>query len=96
MINFHSIHSQSKRSTLHSDNTMMQVDEDTPLIHSMLLYLQYDQLNVREDVIKLFYALSHWGYGISNKDDFLKKCMPQLTPSYVQLYYYFLESLLIN
>lgn len=59
----------------------MQADEDTPLIHCMLLYLQCDQLNVREDVIKLFYALSHWGYGISNKDEFIKKCIPQLTRS---------------
>ena len=47
----------------------------------MLSCMLFDQLNVREDVIKMFYALSHWGYGISSQDDFLQKCMPQLIPS---------------
>jgi NRPS condensation-like uncharacterized protein len=73
--------SQGKRSTLHAESSIMQADEKTPLIKCMLVYLQYDQLNVREDIIKLFYALSHWGYGIGNKDEFIKKCMPQLIPS---------------
>lgn len=59
----------------------MQVDEETPLIKCMLIYSQYDQLNVREDIIKLFYALSHCGYGIGNRDEFIKKCMPQLISS---------------
>lgn len=60
---------------------MMQADEKTPLIQCMLLYLRFDQLNVREDIIKMFYGLSHWGFGISNKDEFITKCMPQLIPS---------------
>lgn len=47
----------------------------------MLAYLQYDQLDMREEIVKLFYALSHWGYGIDNKDDFVKSCLPQLIPS---------------
>lgn len=58
----------------------MQADEKTPLIQCMLRYLRFDQLNVREDVIKMFYGLSHWGLGISNKDEFMTRCMPQLVP----------------
>jgi hypothetical protein len=60
---------------------MIQADEKSPLIHCMLQYLRFDQLNSREDVIKLFYALTNWGYGISNKEEFISSCIPQLIPS---------------
>ncbi|CEP16409.1 hypothetical protein [Parasitella parasitica] len=59
---------------------MLQADDSTPLIRCMLAYLQFDQLNIRQDVIKMFYGLAHWGSSISNKDDFVTKCMPQLIP----------------
>lgn len=59
----------------------LQVDEKIPLIKCLLTYLRYDQLNVREDIIKVFYALTHCAQGISNKDEFIVKCMPQLIPS---------------
>ncbi|KAK4518369.1 uncharacterized protein ATC70_001722 [Mucor velutinosus] len=70
----------SKRTTLSENSVMMQADEKTPLIQCMLRYLRFDQLNVRQDVIKMFYGLFHWGLGISNKDEFMAKCMPQLIP----------------
>ncbi|KAL7315393.1 hypothetical protein PS15m_004620 [Mucor circinelloides] len=75
----------SKRTTTSESSVAMQADEKTPLIRCMLLYLRFDQLNVREDVIKMFYGLSHWGTGISNKDEFITKCMPQLIPSIWEL-----------
>lgn len=60
---------------------MLQADEKIPLIKCLLVYLRFDQLNVREDIIKVFYALTHTGQGISNKDEFIVKVMPQLIPS---------------
>lgn len=61
--------------------SMMEVDDKSPLIQCMLQYLRFDQLNLREYVIKLFYAITHWGDGISNKDEFISCCIPQLIPS---------------
>ena len=56
----------------------MQIDESTQVIRCMLLYLQFDQLNIRADVLKMFYALIHWGFGISNKSDIINQCSPAL------------------
>ncbi|KAL9542636.1 hypothetical protein MBANPS3_008515 [Mucor bainieri] len=75
----------SKRNTLSEGPVMMQADEKTPLIQCMLRYLRFDQLHVRHDVIKMFYGLCHWGLGISNKDDFMMQCMPQLMASIWEL-----------
>ncbi|KAI8139160.1 hypothetical protein BJV82DRAFT_275633 [Fennellomyces sp. T-0311] len=74
----------NKRASTHADNTQpMQIDENTSVIKCMLEYLQFDQLNIRADVIKMFYALVHWGFGISNKSDFVGQCASALTPAYV-------------
>lgn len=54
------------------------MDNKVSIIKCMLLYLQLDQLNVREDIIKMFYALIHWSTAISNKNDFITKCVPNL------------------
>lgn len=59
----------------------MQADDTTPIIRCMLYYLQLDQLNVREIVLKMFYAMIYWGAGISNKSDFTAKCIPSLFPT---------------
>ncbi|CAO3591912.1 unnamed protein product [Absidia cylindrospora] len=78
-------HSHSKQS-LHIERTPpMQVDDKTLIIRCMLLYLQLDQLNVREIVIKMFYALINWGAGISNKPEFIAKCIPSLIPTIWEL-----------
>ncbi|KAI9498425.1 hypothetical protein BDB00DRAFT_448176 [Zychaea mexicana] len=70
----------NKRASTHVDNTLpMQVDENTPVIRCMLLYLRFDQLNIRADVLKMFYALIHWGFGISNKSDLISQATPALT-----------------
>ncbi|KAI9311467.1 hypothetical protein BX666DRAFT_929792 [Dichotomocladium elegans] len=72
--------SQSKRASIHTENPApMHVDETTPIIQCMLEYLKFDQLNVRVDVLKSFYALIHWGFGIGNKSDFISKCSSSLT-----------------
>ncbi|KAI9029113.1 hypothetical protein CLU79DRAFT_736311 [Phycomyces nitens] len=77
---------RSKRASLDKDNTSpMHADENTPIIRCMIKYLRYDQINVRTDVIKMFYALIYWGFGISNKSDFATKCMPALIPAIWEL-----------
>ncbi|CEP09370.1 hypothetical protein, partial, partial [Parasitella parasitica] len=45
-----------------------------------LAYLQFDQLNICQDVIRILCGLAHWRSRISSKDDFVAKCMPQLIP----------------
>lgn len=73
------LYSQYKRTSVHAEGVApVQVDETTPIIRCMLEYLQLDQLNVRADVLKMFYALVHWGFGISNKSDFISGCISQL------------------
>lgn len=72
--------SQSKRNALQGESKTMPVDETNPIIRCMLSCLELDQLNVCEDVVKMFYGLCHWGYCIEDMDDFIKKCMPQLIP----------------
>ncbi|KAI8366708.1 uncharacterized protein BYT42DRAFT_540161 [Radiomyces spectabilis] len=77
--------SHSKRASMNRDSTPIRVDESTPIIRCMLLYLQYDQLNVHVDVIKMFYGLVNWSYGISNKSDVINKCVPALIPALWEL-----------
>ncbi|KAF7724279.1 hypothetical protein EC973_001180 [Apophysomyces ossiformis] len=77
--------SHGKRSSLQAENIPMTVHEDTPIIRCMLTYLKMEQLNSKPDVIKMFYALIHWGFGISNKSDFSTKSTPLLIPAYKAL-----------
>ncbi|KAG0186217.1 hypothetical protein DFQ28_008166 [Apophysomyces sp. BC1034] len=77
--------SAGKRSSLQVENIPMAVHQETPIIRCMLMYLQYDQLNATADVIKMFYALVHWGFGISNKSDFTTKSTPSLIPAIWEL-----------
>ncbi|KAI7905964.1 uncharacterized protein BX663DRAFT_247120 [Cokeromyces recurvatus] len=82
----HIINETNRRSAVHMESsTLSAANEKTPLIKCMLIYLQYDQLNVREAIIKMFYALCYWGYGMNNKNEFIAKCMPQLIPSIWEL-----------
>ncbi|CAO3615313.1 unnamed protein product [Cunninghamella echinulata] len=65
--------------------SLTQMDDKVSIIKCMMLYLQFDQLNVREDIIKMFHALIHWGTAINNKNDFIVKCVPNLIPTIWEL-----------
>lgn len=64
---------------MHPDSAQtMNVDNSTPIIRCMLAYLKMDELNIKQHIIKMFYALVNWGFGISDKNDFVEKCMEPL------------------
>ncbi|KAI7862227.1 hypothetical protein BDF14DRAFT_1858334 [Spinellus fusiger] len=74
--------SQNKRSSLNKDTLVpVDINTDTPIIRCIQAYLHYKELNVGQEIIKTFYALTYWGMNITNKQDFLLKCIPFLIPA---------------
>jgi hypothetical protein len=72
----------SERTSFQPDNTSnVEIDDQTIIIKCLLEYLKMDGLNVREELILTFYALSNWGFDIANKSDFLASCLPAITPA---------------
>ncbi|KAI8368648.1 hypothetical protein EDC96DRAFT_133631 [Choanephora cucurbitarum] len=74
----HTIKASKKSVTI--DHDLIEVDENTPSIDNMLSFLKYDQLNLREYVVKMFYCITQWGHGISNKEELINACISKLIP----------------
>jgi len=84
-VNKHVPNQPERTSLLPDTSSTADVDNQTIIIKCLLEYLKLDGLNVREELILTFYALSNWGFDIAVKSEFLTSCLPMLTPAIWEL-----------